>query len=405
MIAGTPIESQTDALGFDLGTEPLWFPEFEKVLVAQPDASVSNLVGVGGVFEEQAFGAALRIFNDDGELDGVLIAPGLEILLTADLGVSITSKVTWEIDNSTADLEDSDWPVWRRDVDLPGSTWTLSVQPTESALDDLSTRGDWLIGLIGLGLTALLATTAHPVQQRRREHAELAQLHQVAADKDRFLATVSHELRTPLTVVVGLSHELSDRDRTFEEEERIALLGMIGEHSEEAASIVEDLLVAARSDIDEIAIRNEVFDLSEAVDQALAVSALETARVIGQASTVYADPQRVRQILRNLFANAARYGGPNVEVRFGTTPDDPAVTVADDGPPISAAHQRRIFDPYTSAHEDNAELGSIGLGLFISLKLAHLLGGDLRYRHDEKHVLFELFLPASPKPGSVVGHS
>ena len=123
VIAETPIDSQIDALGFDLATEPLWFPEFEKALeVTEP--SVSNLVGVGGVFEEQAFGAAHPIYNGDDTLDGVLIAPGLEILLTSDLGISITSKVTWEIDNNTPDFEETDWPVWRRQDRL--GRWRLS---------------------------------------------------------------------------------------------------------------------------------------------------------------------------------------------------------------------------------------------------------------------------------------
>ena len=70
-----------------------------------------------------------------------------------------------------------------------------------------------------------------------------------------------------------------------------------------------------------------------------------------------------------------------------------SITVADDGDPISAAHQRAIFDPYTSAHEGSDQIGSIGLGLFISQKLARLMGGDLNYRHDGTHVLFELTLP------------
>lgn len=84
--------------------------------------------------------------------------------------------------------------------------------------------------------------------------------------------------------------------------------------------------------------------------------------------------------------------------RRGLVGTEPAVTVADDGAPIESSRQRQIFDPYTSAHESSDQLGSIGLGLFISLKLARLMGGDLRYRHDGTHVLFELFLPTQAAP-------
>ena len=74
--------------------------------------------------------------------------------------------------------------------------------------------------------------------------------------------------------------------------------------------------------------------------------------------------------------------------------------VADDGRPISAEHKRRIFDPYTTAHENGAQLGSIGLGLYISSKLAELMGGSLQYTHDGSHSLFELRLPRSNQTAS-----
>ncbi|MFW2382136.1 MAG: ATP-binding protein [Acidimicrobiales bacterium] len=394
VIAETPIESQLDALGFDLATEPLWLPAFEGALT-QTTPSVSDLLAVGGVFQEQAFGVAHPVVNELDEIEGVLVAPGLEILLTADLGIAITSKVMWQIDNEVPEDEDSDWPDWQRELDLDGSTWRLTVAPTDEALSDLTPKTHWLVVAIGLGLTALLATTALQLRLRRRERAEMNQLQQVAADKDRFLATVSHELRTPLTVVVGLSHELSDRGASFGETERNDLLEMIGEHSEEAASIVEDLLVAARSDIDKLAIHSETVNLAEEVEIALSSSPLESAQMIGEPGTAFADPQRVRQILRNLMTNASRYGGPNVEIRFSESATNATVTVADDGHPISDTHRKQIFDPYTSAHENGDHLGSIGLGLFISLKLARLMGGDLHYHHDGTHSLFSLHLPRS----------
>ncbi|MCP4308300.1 MAG: hypothetical protein GY788_26160 [bacterium] len=395
VIAETHIESELDALGFDLATEPLWFPALQGALT-QTTPSVSDLLAVGGVFQEQAFGVVQPVVNEIDEIEGVLVAPGLEILLTADLGIAITSKVMWQIDNELPEDEDSDWPSWQRELDLDGSTWRLTVAPTDEALSDLTPKTHWLMIAIGLGLTALLATTALQIRLRRRERTEMNQLHQVAADKDRFLATVSHELRTPLTVVVGLSHELSDRDASFGETERNDLLEMIGEHSEEAASIVEDLLVAARSDIDKLAIHSETVMLAEEVEIALSSSPLESALMIGEPGTAFADPQRVRQILRNLMTNASRYGGPHVEIRFSESAANATVTVADDGEPIAETHRKQIFDPYTSAHENGDRLGSIGLGLFISLKLARLMGGDLHYHHDGTHSLFSLHLPRSP---------
>lgn len=396
VIARTPIETQEDALGFDVATEPLWLPAFEHAL-AIPTPSVSDLVAVGGEFEEQAFSVAHPILDDQQRPKGVLVAPGLDTLLTSDLGISITANVVWEVGNELPDGVESGWPVWQKEIELVGSTWTLSVEPTQEAMADLAPHTHVLLLVVGLSLTALVATTTWQLRVRSRQNSEMSQLQKVAADKDRFLATVSHELRTPLTVVVGLSHELADNSHNFDEAEKTDLLSMISGHSEEAAAIVEDLLVAARSDIDKLTIRAEAIDLAKSAHLALNASPLEKAAYVGEPSTAFADPQRVRQILRNLFTNASRYGGPNVEVRFGVADGRSVVAVADDGPPISEAHRQQIFDPYTSAHEDGEHLGSIGLGLFISLKLARLMGGDLVYKHDGTHSLFELHLPQTDR--------
>lgn len=402
VIVETPIESQIDALGFDVATEPLWRPAFERAL-SIPEPSISDLLEVGGVFDEQAFGIAHPVLDENGTLEGVLVAPGLEILLTADLGISITSNVQWSVENVTTDEISSDWPVWRREVALPGTNWTLTVEPTPQALASLTPTVHWLVVGIGLGLTLLLASTAYQMRVRRRERNEIEHLQRVATDKDRFLAAVSHELRTPLTVVIGLAHELAERGSGFDPEEHAALLEMIGSHGEEAGSIVEDLLVAARADIGKVSVNPERIDLGEIVETTLSGSSLESARMSGDPPTAFADPQRVRQIIRNLLTNANRYGGPNVEIRFLTTHHLAVVEVADDGPPISVDQERRIFDPYTSAHDNGDRLGSIGLGLFISLRLAQLMGGNLTYRHDGCHGLFELTLPreavSSTAPG------
>ena len=392
VIAETPIESQREALGFDLRTEPLWNPAFEHAIdLGGP--SVSELLAVGGIFEEQAFGVAHPIFDEDNTLQGMLVAPGLEFLLTADLGISITSNVSWSVDNRSGVGDVSEWPVWTKEFDLPGSTWTLVVEPTESAVRAVGPTNQWLFVALGLGLTLLLATTAHQMRLRRREQAEIEQLHRTSDDKDRFLAAVSHELRTPLTVVIGLAHELAEEGGRFGDEERATLLGMIGEHSEEAGAIVEDLLVAARSDINRLVTYPERVDLGDTLDTVLEQITLPALSIDGAPGVAFADPQRVRQVMRNLLTNAVRYGGPSVEVRFRSTETEVMVTVADNGKAISAEQERRIFDPYTSAHENGAELGSIGLGLYISLKLANLMGGSLGYSHDGDHSLFEFRLP------------
>ena len=397
VIAETPIDSQIDALGFDLASEPVWNPAFERA-IALGTPSISELLEVGGVFEEKAFGVAHPIYDSDGSLEGMLVAPGLEALLTTDLEVSIAQNITWSVDNRLEPTVGTDWPIWSRDLELPGSTWTVTVEPTAAALDELFPRTTWIVAVVGIGVTLALATAAHQMQLRRREHAAVEQLQRVSADKDRFLAAVSHELRTPLTVVVGLAHELGDSSRAFGTEEKTALLQMIGDHSEEASAIVEDLLVAARSDIKGVSIQPEPLNLGEVAGSVLATTQLPAIKTTGHPGTAFADTSRVRQIMRNLLTNASRYGGPNVEVRFSESASEVSFVVADSGAAIPEEDQRRIFDPYMSAHDGGAHMGSIGLGLYVSQNLAQLMGGDLTYRHDGEYSLFELKLPRYSRP-------
>lgn len=110
VIAETPIDSQIDALGFDLASEPVWNPAFERA-IALGTPSISELLEMGGVFEENAFGVAHPIYDSDGSLDGMLVALSLEALLTADLGVSITQNISWSVDNRLEPTVGTDWPI------------------------------------------------------------------------------------------------------------------------------------------------------------------------------------------------------------------------------------------------------------------------------------------------------
>lgn len=396
VITETPIQSQVDALGFDVATEPLWNPALVQA-VDYGGPSVSDLVGMGGIFEEQAFAVSYPITDRDGRLEGLLIAPGLEVLLTGDLGISISSSVVWSVENVAIRGEETDWPVWSRRLDLPGSEWVLAVEPAPEALKDLFPTTNWTTAVGGIVLTLLLASLLYLSRSRRREHREMLHLQQVSTDKDRFLAAVSHELRTPLTVVIGLASELADHD-TFDAAERRELLEMISDHGQEAGAIVEDLLIAARSDIDRIAIRLEEVDPFAAVKLAIAVSPFDDLPVSGESPPVLTDPARLQQILRNLLTNAKRYGGPEVGIRVSTNRVITTITVADSGEPLAPTDEDAIFDPYTSVHDFGEQLGSIGLGLFISQKLARLMNGDLTYRHDGNHGLFEITLPCAEEP-------
>jgi len=238
-----------------------------------------------------------------------------------------------------------------------------------------------------------------------------ARLELLVESKDAFVASVSHELRTPLTVVTGLAHELSQRWMTLSDEEMDEFTTMLVGQSEDMADLIEDLLVAARANIGNVAVRIMPVDVGTEVAGVLAGFESQTDRVIESdvsEVTISADPSRLRQILRNLVSNAIRYGGSKVVVEGFVSSGLFVLEVKDDGDPIPEADRDRIFEPYERAHETSGRPGSVGLGLAVSRTLAELMRGSLTYRHDGWSV-FRLELPATvgdleDGPGPGVGH-
>lgn len=215
--------------------------------------------------------------------------------------------------------------------------------------------------------------------------------------KDELIATVSHELRTPLTTVVGLSSELSSSYEQFDRDEAQELLSMISDQSLEVATIVEDLLVAARAESGSLKVSMEPVDLHLEVKTTLRGLEVEEevdCQTEGVVATVNADAGRVRQILRNLVVNAKRYGTSPIRVVVRNQGDMVAVEVRDHGEPIPSAEREAIFDRYYRARQTPGVTASVGLGLTVSRELARIMGGDVTYDHDGESV-FTLTLPDS----------
>ena len=229
--------------------------------------------------------------------------------------------------------------------------------------------------------------------------AEAALAAQVRS-KDQFVAAIAHELRTPLTAVVGLSEELRSSYQMFKQEEIAEFINMIADQGHEVAAIVEDLLVAARADIGKVSVVSQDVDLQRSIEGVLAetnhlrTSNTSSISVVGKAGVAVADPQRVRQILRNLVTNAFRYGGEHVSIELGGNSEWSKVVVADNGSGVPVSEQESIFEPFHRAHDAPGLPGSVGLGLSVARKLAEMMSGTLTYRRVGARTEFELALPA-----------
>lgn len=227
--------------------------------------------------------------------------------------------------------------------------------------------------------------------------AQLAAEEEVLRAKDEFIAGMSHELRTPLTSIYGFSELLLDMG-LVDPDSAMDLIGLINSESAELGRMVEDLLVSARADTGDLVYSTETVELAREFDAVVTSLALDGKLVdsdLGRLA-VSADRQRVRQIVRNLLANAIAHGGGEVLVTARTIVGRVVeMTVADDGPGVEDEMVPRLFTRFVHDGSEVLTEGSVGLGLFAARVLAVGMGGDIVYSRTGGVTRFVVTLPAA----------
>jgi len=194
----------------------------------------------------------------------------------------------------------------------------------------------------------------------------------------QFASDASHELRTPLTAIRGqLEVLIMDPQPGPDELRRVERL--VNAEMTRIERLLEDLLMLARLDEGVPLRRSEI--ATAPFLRRIADESLEDVELGDLAAgTLYADPDRLTQVIRNLLDNARRHAGPagRVALSTSTTGSSLAIRVDDDGPGIPAQDRERVFDRFhrSDAARDRDSGGS-GLGLAIARSLVELHGGRI----------------------------
>jgi signal transduction histidine kinase len=114
-------------------------------------------------------------------------------------------------------------------------------------------------------------------------------------------------------------------------------------------------------------------------------------------TVVFADPLRVRQILRNRITNAFRHGQPPITISGSAQEGRCVIAVTDQGDGIPRDGEPRLFDPYAVFGPVDGRTLSIGLGLPVARRLARMMGGDLTYQRHDGQTIFEMTFPTRPQ--------
>jgi len=328
-------------------------------------------------------------------------------MIDGALSDSVDEMLRWEVNDITGQSNPPSTRPGAATTEVGDRVWQMVITP--GATSDMIPNPQSSLLLLATGLLAT-AFVAGALDSRRRNRAtrqEFDELRELNQSKDQFLASVGHELRTPLTSVLGFAELLRADRGDLSEEERTAMISSVAEEATDLASIVDDLLVAARSELDLVVVTEVPVSARAQVAQVLEVRGTEACRnvsILGERDNPYralGDPGRVRQILRNMITNACRYGGEEVEVRLGRTEGYVTVQVADNGVGVPLEDQEQIFTPYYRAHSSESQPAALGIGLSVARQLARLMNGDITYLRQDGWTIFELRLPLASARQSI----
>ncbi|MEI6777128.1 MAG: ATP-binding protein [Chloroflexales bacterium] len=213
--------------------------------------------------------------------------------------------------------------------------------------------------------------------------------------KGEFVSIVSHELRTPLTSILGYTELLLNRD--FPPDERQQFVTTVYTEANRLSRLVEDLLEVSRIEAGKvklnrwvISLTNVLYELTTQLNTQLMNHRL-LIDVTSEIPPIYADRDKVKQIIFNLLTNAIKYSPSGGEIQLSiheARPDElPAghtagrwvlVSVRDQGIGIAEDDLPRIWERFYRVDNTNTRrIGGTGLGLSITRGLVELHGGQI----------------------------
>lgn len=204
--------------------------------------------------------------------------------------------------------------------------------------------------------------------------------------KTEFLANVSHELRTPLNAIIGFSEMLStqlfgplnDKQAEYVEDINVSGIHLLG--------MINEILDISKIEAHAMTLNQSEFLLSLAVDEVVNIvkSLADKKNIIIVKNitdgAVFADFQKIRQILYNLLSNAIKFSPENSEisVKAQVNKTDFIIEVKDMGMGIAKANQSRIFEKFIQLENTYTKKeSSTGLGLTITKELTQMHGGEI----------------------------
>ena len=255
--------------------------------------------------------------------------------------------------------------------------------------------------------------TAELVRQNELLRRQHIQLEQASALKSQFLANMSHEFRTPLNAILGYTSMLlqgvAGGEMAPPQKRNLARVDSNARH---LMALINDILDISRIEAGKMPLHSTEFKLADLIGEVMAEVEPIIARtklkvetdIAATASKLFADRQKVKQIVLNLLTNALKFtpeGSVSLVARYRSVNDEVSVAVVDTGIGIAPADQEKVFEDFQQADNSTTrQYSGAGLGLSICRRLAGMMDGRITLQsHMGKGSTFMLVLPRHAKRG------
>jgi len=232
---------------------------------------------------------------------------------------------------------------------------------------------------------------------------DITALQELDRKKDEFLSVASHELRTPLTTIKGYTQLLAQTVDDLSSEDRHTYLNAVLGEIDRMMGLISELLDVSRIETNRLQIHPQPIRWLEFLERRASAFRIQnpTREFRFEAgtgeTTVYADPDRMRQVVDNLLSNAVKYSaeGTWIELKASVSGGIMLTSVTDRGIGIPRDEIPQLFERFHRARNVSSRYyGGLGLGLYIAKAIVEAHDGAISVDSEEgKGSCFTICLP------------
>jgi signal transduction histidine kinase len=226
----------------------------------------------------------------------------------------------------------------------------------------------------------------YTLERLKAEKSEI-RLHQLNADKDRFISILSHDLKSPFNNLLGLSEVLTEDIRKLDIDEIETLANQINITARNTFNLLEDILTWVKAQQGKIPFKPQILSFRD-----ICMNILETLNLNANAKNVtinylttdhqivFADNDMLKTVLRNLVSNAIKFTNKNgtININAAQTDSNVIISVSDNGIGIARDDLTKLFNiSEVITTKGTAKETGTGLGLFLCKEFVEKHGGKI----------------------------